>query len=126
MRLYEMNYAKLVRLLPKQQQPQARCSYDIQGQVFDLVILEVTTYTTLVTIEMAGRVSDYLRPQMQVRLYHDARVAEVCASQQIARIKARYDYPNRKMHQVNEKQQINTFLSDWLFYCTTRGIMVSY
>ena len=51
---------------------------------------------------------------MSVRLYHDAMVAEVCSSQQIFRFKARYDYPNKKLHQRDEKHQINQFLADWL------------
>ena len=41
-----------------------------------------------------------------MRLYHDAMVAEVCSSQQIFRFKARYDYPNKKLHQRDEKHQI--------------------
>ncbi len=49
---------------------------------------------------------------MTVRLYHDAMVAEVCSSQQIFRFKARYDYPNKKLHQRDEKHQINQFLAD--------------
>ena len=58
---------------------------------------------------------------MVVRLYHDAQVAEVCASQQISRFKASYDYPNKKLHQRDEKHQINQFLADWLRYCLAHG-----
>ncbi|MDU3048807.1 MAG: DUF1249 domain-containing protein [Escherichia coli] len=49
--------------------------------------------------------------------------AEVCSSQQIFRFKARYDYPNKKLHQRDEKHQINQFLADWLRYCLAHGAM---
>ncbi|EBB4503635.1 TPA: ADP-ribose diphosphatase [Salmonella enterica subsp. enterica serovar Typhi] len=50
-------------------------------------------------------------------------VAEVCSSQQIFRFKARYDYPNKKLHQRDEKHQINQFLADWLRFCLAHGAM---
>ena len=56
---------------------------------------------------------------MTVRLYHDAMVAEVCSSQQIFRFKARYDYPNKKLHQRDEKHQINQFLADFAILFST-------
>ncbi len=81
-------------------------------------------YTTLVTIEQtAPAISYWSLPSMTVRLYHDAMVAEVCSSQQIFRFKARYDYPNKKLHQRDEKHQINQFLADWLRYCLAHGAM---
>ncbi|MDD0441623.1 DUF1249 domain-containing protein, partial [Shigella sonnei] len=42
---------------------------------------------------------------------------------QIFRFKARYDYPNKKLHQRDEKHQINQFLADWLRYCLAHGAM---
>ena len=97
MRLCEMNFSQLRRLL---------------------------RYTTLVTIEQtAPAISYWSLPSMTVRLYHDAMVAEVCSSQQIFRFKARYDYPNKKLHQRDEKHQINQFLADWLRYCLAHGAM---
>ena len=62
-----------------------------------------------------------MKAELTIRMYHDARVAEVCSSQQIFRIKPRYDYPNIAMHQCDEKRQINVFLSDWLLHCLRNG-----
>ena len=121
MRVYETNYAKLVRLLPQLERVGDCCVYEIHGTEFQIDILEATRYTTLISLVQLGETPDYLRAFLRVRLYHDARVAEVCASQQISRIQARYDYPNTKMHQRNEKHQINAFLSDWLAYCLRHG-----
>ena len=125
MRLYETNYAKLVRLMPRESKIGAMCCYEIQGQIFHLTNLESTRYTTLLSIDLDDNVPEYLKPRLVVRLYHDARVAEVCSSQQISRIQPRYDYPNARMHQTNEKQQINAFLADWLMLCLTRGTMIA-
>ncbi|PKF50358.1 DUF1249 family protein [Enterovibrio nigricans] len=122
MRMYETNYAKLVRLMPRQDDVGEYCVYEIQGQEFQLDIVESTRYTTLINIWQRGEVPSYLRPKLTVRLYHDARVAEVCTSQQISRIQPRYDYPNPRMHQRDEKRQVNAFLSDWLVLCLKNGI----
>lgn len=62
-----------------------------------------------------------LHPRMSIRLYHDARMAEVISSQDIHQVKPRYDYPNKHMHQQDEKQQINQFLNEWLHLCLAHG-----
>ena len=51
------------------------------------------------------------------------RLCETNFAQQIFRFKARYDYPNKKLHQRDEKHQINQFLADWLRYCLAHGAM---
>ena len=50
-------------------------------------------------------------------MYHDARMAEVVAVQNIARFEASYTYPNKHMHQKNEKEMVNQFLGEWLSFC---------
>jgi uncharacterized protein YqiB (DUF1249 family) len=99
-------------------------NYQVANAQYRLTIVESTRYTTLVTIEQTRpAVSYWSLPSMTVRLYHDAMVAEVCSSQQIFRFKARYDYPNKKLHQRDEKHQINQFLADWLRFCLAHGAM---
>jgi len=91
---------------------------------YRLTIKEVTRYTTLVNIQQQIIPSAYgeiLAPSMLVRLYHDARMAEVNACQHISYIKPRYDYPNKKMYHPDEKQQINQFLKEWLQLCLQQG-----
>jgi len=122
MRLCETNFAQLRRLLPGDDVPGESITYQVNGAHYRLTIAESTRYTTLVTIEQIyPAVSYWSFPSMTVRLYHDARVAEVCSSQQIFRFKARYDYPNKRLHQRDEKHQINQFLADWLRYCLAHG-----
>ncbi|WP_255388605.1 DUF1249 family protein [Photobacterium atrarenae] len=124
MRLYETNYAKLLPLLPKSDQVGDVCVYQVRDLEYQLAITESTRYTTLVELwqRSDGELPSYLIPRLTVRLYHDARVAEVCTAQQISRLKPRYDYPNLRMHQQDEKYQVNRFLGDWLAYCLKHGI----
>ncbi|MCG3723367.1 DUF1249 family protein [Vibrio cincinnatiensis] len=122
MRTYETNYAKLNALIPRQPNiGDVRC-YQAAHLTYQLQVLEVTKYTTLVEICQSDDISIFPLPTMSVRLYHDARVAEVCASEQLGRVDARYDYPNDKMVQKDEKAQVNRFLGDWLTFCLKRGI----
>ncbi len=124
MRLYETNYAKLLPLLPKSDQVGDRCIYCVFEHEYHLTIIESTRYTTMVELCLSGgaELPEYMAPRMKVRLYHDARVAEVCSAQQISRLQPRYDYPNLRMHQKDEKHQVNRFLGDWLAYCLKNGI----
>lgn len=108
--------------MPREDSVGENCVYEIQGHEFQVEIVESTRYTTLLDIWQRGDVPNYLRPRLTVRMYHDARVAEVCTTQQISRIQPRYDYPNPRMHLKNEKHQVNAFLADWLAHCLKNGI----
>lgn len=124
MRLNETNYAQLRRLIPRDKAEGASISYRVNGLYYQIIIEESTRYTTRVNIRQVSSTSlPWQLPSMSVRLYHDALVAEVCSTQQIYRFKARYDYPNRKLHQRDEKHQINQFLAEWLRYCLQHGAM---
>ncbi|AHG19595.1 dehydrogenase [Chania multitudinisentens RB-25] len=124
MRLCETNFAQLRRLLPRSDEVGETVTYQVSGAHYRLTLVESTRYTLLVEIvQTAPAVSYWSLPAMTVRLYYDAMVAEVCSSQQIYRFKARYDYPNKKLHQRDEKHQINQFLADWLRYCLAHGAM---
>lgn len=98
---------------------------------YNVTILEVTRYTSVISFEqeslsnsfknIPGIVANALHPRMNIRLYHDARMAEVLSTQDIKQVKPRYDYPNSQMHQQDEKQQTNQFLNEWLHLCLRLG-----
>ena len=122
MRVYETNYAKLNALLPVGHEVgDVRC-YQAVNMVYQLTVNEVTKYTTLLDICQSDEMPVFPLPKMSVRLYHDARVAEVCASGDFSRVKAKYDYPNTKLLQKDEKFQLNKFLGEWLTFCLKTGI----
>lgn len=127
MNLCDINYMLMLRLLAdKETMGEQRCFFISDFLSYTITINEVTRYTSLVTISqdaviMGHNLSELLRPKMVIRLYHDARMAEVISNQDIRQVKPRYDYPNSQMHLPDEKQQINVFLKEWLQLCHSHG-----
>ncbi|WP_085304090.1 DUF1249 domain-containing protein [Colwellia polaris] len=127
MALCEINYMLLLRILAdKEQVGEQRCFFISDFLSYRITVNEVTKYTTLITINQEANIRGYnltelFRPKMVVRLYHDARMAEVISNQDVQQIKPRYDYPNEKMHLPDEKQQVNYFLKEWLQLCLKFG-----
>jgi uncharacterized protein YqiB (DUF1249 family) len=125
MRVYETNYAKLCALIPPTLEVGETKSFKVETWVYSIEILEITKYTTLVNVSQCEQVPIFPLPRMTVRLYHDAKVAEVSSSERISRIAARYEYPNKQMMQKDEKLQINQFLGEWLRFCLRHGISLN-
>lgn len=115
----EANYARLLRLLPDCDTVTLSYSFEInEGLYYRVKILDSSRYTSTVELaQLANGVPTYMRPVMQVRLYHDANVAEVLSVQYIGSLKPSYAYPNTHMHQPNEKEMTNRFLAEWLAFC---------
>ena len=126
--IHESNFSKLSRVLPKIRQIPIGEPIKLPTGRFDLTICvdENTKYTSQVSFKSTLGSGSFCIPSMhlQVRIYHDARVAEVIDYQHNRRFDSRYKYPNTKMHQTNEKQQINYFLSEWLDFCLIQGYVL--
>jgi len=131
MTLCANNYLLLLKLQAEQTQLDQQRHFFINDYLaYTVTVNEVTRYTSLITFEqkaleqMGSKIkvlSSSLHPRMSIRMYHDACMAEVISSQDIRQVKPRYDYPNKHMHQQDEKQQINQFLNEWLQLCLTHG-----
>ena len=120
--LCERNYAQLNRYLADDTVPGHTTVIRVTEQHhYRISVTEVARFTTTLHIELTDEREFYFRPSFVVRLYHDARVAEVLACQQISGFKARYDYPNLDMLLPDEKRQINLLLRDWLKLCAGQG-----
>ena len=129
--LCELNYVRLLRLFPEmfeQDHYQLLVDYGTHQQNHEvLVSLDVqqrSRYTTLVYISFESQWGDWLDlPGFEVRLYHDVNMAEVVFSKHSQRLQPRYQYPNPKMHQPDEKLQWNLFLAECLDYCFRGGMV---
>ncbi|MDB6060050.1 MAG: putative dehydrogenase [Verrucomicrobiaceae bacterium] len=116
----EINYARLSRLLR---------GYVDEHHTFDvgsnshmhIRIVERCPYTSTLEIAQAPSMIAAFAPRLTVRVYHDARLAEVVAFAPWRRALPRYEYPNPAMHQPNEKSQWNHFLGEWLSHCLQHG-----
>lgn len=112
----ELNYLRLHKcwplLLAEGQLVRKPCGQPWQLQI---QLRSQAAYTSDLLLQLYWPTRD--RPElarMEVRLYHDAHLAEVLAYQSSRRFLAKYQYPNPKMLQVDEKQQLNLLLRDWL------------
>jgi hypothetical protein len=85
-------------------------------------VLQVAKFTETLLLEQVHNAGRWLNnPQLTVRIYHDAAMAEVISCYRDRQIAPVNDYPNRFMHHPDEKVQVNSFLADWLDYCLRFG-----
>ena len=122
----EANYARLMRLLPSMREVGsarrvAISQGDQQVGVLALEVVESCPYTSTVQVSQEHSLPWLPVPQLEVRVYHDARMAEVTAAQRARRFRGIYPYPNAAMHQPDEKTQLNLFLGEWLSHCLACG-----
>ncbi len=124
----DANYVRLLKLMPDLMDLDERVLHlHVADKEISLRfrVLERSPYTTLVQLiqhnGFEGLHFDLPSPQMTVRIYHDARSAEVVEYQNEERFRPVYAYPNRHMRQRDEKVQINRFLSEYLSVCLSHG-----
>lgn len=117
--LCEVNYARLLKLLPDCDTESLSYEFgDGDNLNYQISIVEASRYTTTLDVRQLGEsLPGWMKPTMKVRLYHDARMAEVLSSQNVSSIQPSYPYPNKNMHQKNEKEMTNLFLAEWLVFC---------
>ncbi len=123
--LCQANYARLLKILPFLGQ-QDHCTFAVpyheREAQLEFERLERTRYTQLLAIRVSANWSPLINtPSMQVRIYHDAQLAEVIGTDAHRYLAARYSYPNTRMYQPDEKLQLNRFLADWLTHCLHGG-----
>lgn len=84
MELYEINYIYMRRLVPDLAEGLGaeEVSFSREGVALRLEVLERSRYTTtvLLTHRFTSEAGEESVPDLTVRVYHDARVAEVLAS----------------------------------------------
>ncbi len=119
--LYETNYVRFYRLFPDYEKSNKKDFFVGEARV-QLEVIERSRYTTIFRIHQTGAPEKWLAGLwIEVRAYHDASMIEVVKFQTKEVIAARYQYPNSKMHQEDEKNQQNLFLAEWLENCLENG-----
>jgi len=118
----EANYARLLRLFPDYENSNMR-EFSVGPARIQLEVVERCRYTTIFRVLQQGAGSHWLgHLRVEIRAYHDARMAEVAMFQSHRRIDGRYQYPNDHMYQQDEKCQQNHFLAEWLGHCLHNGL----
>ena len=122
----DANYLRLNKLFPEMQTlDEATMGLEFNGTRLEvrLKVIERSPYTTLARLSQHPEAPWSHRASMTVRIYHDARSAEVVEYQGRKHfLRAAYDYPNADMRQPDEKAQINRFLGEYLSLCLSHGV----
>ena len=125
--LYEANFRRILRLVPELSDLTVNDNYCLSLSKIVINILQQYKYTTVISLKQSLQVSfmhelnQELQPfshltaiDMELRVCHDARLAEVIGYQGKAPIQSAHVYPNKHMLQIDEKRQLNLFLKDVL------------
>lgn len=138
MAVCDANYIRLLKLLGKTRAqntkrvinlPQLGRTDTPEQITVSLEVLEDFKYTSTIVVRQLAATADaksesfyYNAPEMVVRVYHDAKTAEVVSFQNHKYFKAIYSVPNQYMYQRDEKEQLNLFLAEWLNMCINEGL----
>jgi uncharacterized protein YqiB (DUF1249 family) len=124
MTLYESNFIRLGWLVPDLKRLHGSLKSVIAGEpALELSVIEQCRYTT--TLQMTylfGEGASAARePELEIRVYHDARLAEACGtgatpSHPALRLMAGHVARNR-----GERWSCNMLLNKWLEYCVDNG-----
>ena len=123
----DANFLRLQKLFPcMKDRDQFTFGVQLNGTTKEVCIevLERSPYTTLLKVTQLPEAPWGVDPVLKIRLYHDARSAEVIEYQKQKRFDAAYRYPNPQMRQKDEKAQVNRFLSEFLSHCLANGVDV--
>ncbi|GLS24878.1 DUF1249 domain-containing protein [Marinibactrum halimedae] len=126
----DANYVRLTRLLHGMPEKQ-EWEYAVEGshsQVAERVslrVIESAPYTSTIEVKQVESPHQWSKATvLKVRMYHDAQMAEVVAWDKHWNTRSRYEYPNPRMYQRDEKAQFNKFLGEWLSCCLSQGRVV--
>jgi uncharacterized protein YqiB (DUF1249 family) len=124
MSLYESNYIRLGWLVPDLSAVRNEAKSHVGGDCpLYLRIVERTPYTTSFTLtyrfeDQHGVVSD---PDLTVRVYHDARLAEVRECARWHRHEVLASIRSDLARALGDRWLRNLMLNKWLDYCVERG-----
>lgn len=119
-KICESNYQKLFRLIPD------LCSFDKTAightdnkpDLF-LDVIERNPYT--LTIELSHcfnrRLSEFIEPGLKIRIYLDAKLAEVVRDHERPAVSNVYPDPGAFLEIQEYKWRLNYFLQKWLDHC---------
>lgn len=124
MSLYESNYIRLAWLVPNLERLAPRQVSQVAGDCpLHLAVDERSRYTTTLRLtymfdDQAGQLAD---PDLQIRVYHDARLAEVQSCARWHRHEVLELLRSQLARDLGDRWLRNIMLNKWLDYCVERG-----
>lgn len=129
MDLYERNYINIRRLIPTMPPSQTCLASHVSGGLsLYMTVVERFPYTSelSLTYHFYRETGVLVEPDLRVRVYHDARLAEV--TEAALRNWPKFQADHEKQHNVQlvSRWHVNRFLYKWLNYCLFQGHFFSY
>ncbi len=126
MELYENNYIFMRRLIPDLDLIPNEMVSRVEGAVdLRLRILERCPYTTMLALTHEFPEGSACEPEtcpdLEIRIYHDARTAEALANTDFSRVGIWRREPPPNPRSLAWRWEINRFLYRWLRYCLAQG-----
>jgi uncharacterized protein YqiB (DUF1249 family) len=124
MSLYESNYIRLGWLIPSLHSMSGTAISTVAGDCpLHLTVEEHSRYTTTLLLtyvfeDASGTTTD---PDLQIRVYHDAKLAEVQACARWHRHSMLESIRSELARALGERWLRNMMLNKWLDYCVERG-----
>ena len=128
MDLYERNYIHIRRLMPTMPPVAAARISQVSGSLdLHLHMIERSRYTSELCLTyqfVHGEGATIAEPNLRIRVYHDARLAEVMAAhpRHYAALTAdRWSGTGLDSRALRDRWRVNRFLFKWLTYCLRQG-----
>ena len=127
LRLYERNYQKLVKFFPINRSlteidyliPEGKKNSEIK-----IACKNISSHTSVITISKTKSFLLLQDTNIEIYLYHDAKMAEVRKFNGKKQFWLRNRYPNKNMLTRDEKFQWNFFLEEFLTHTKNYGLSI--
>ena len=127
LRLYERNYQRIIKFFPIQDSKN-NINYLIPEGEFNseinLSCKKLSSHTSVIEIKKNKSISLLSDTEIEIYIYHDAKMAEVRKFNGKKQFWLRNKYPNKNMLSKDEKFQWNYFLEEFLVHTKNYGLSV--
>ncbi len=124
----ESNFQKLLRLIPDLSDiKEAAVGLAASQTTLYLEVIEETPYTKTVELShcFSNNTNELMAPAVIIRVYLDARLAEVLSDHARARVARVFPDPRKSRDIMNYKWRLNYFLQKWLDHCLGKSYQFS-
>ena len=127
LRLYERNYLKLIHFFPIGDHESSIVYLMPEGLLNKEIRIsckKLSSHTSVIEIYKSKSLPLLENTEIEIYIYHDARMAEVRKFNGKKQFGLRNKYPNKNMLSKDEKFQWNFFLEEFLTHTKTHGLSI--
>ena len=127
LRLYERNYLKLIHFFPIGDHERSIVYLMPEGLLNKEIRIsckKLSSHTSVIEIYKSKSLSLLENTEIEIYIYHDAKMAEVRKFNGKRQFWLRNKYPNKNMLSKDEKFQWNFFLEEFLTHTKTHGLSI--